>query len=356
MVFFAHLAFSFAAHPENLAVEALGHILRRSPAANAALQRSMTRLGSSIQGQLTFRTQVASADGTRPDLAGFDTQGTEVVFVEAKFWAGMTDQQPVGYLRRLSNEQETTLLFLVPTARIETIWPKIVSRAIDAGLELTEVGESQGGSARAVRIHDRTVLAITDWNTVLLEMLAEADGRGEQGAASDIRQLAGLCQRMDHEGFHPLRGEDMGPDVPRRILQLNAMAGEVVQTLEARGDADLKGLRPAGRLEGYRQYARIKNTLVWLGVDFEYWGSVAETPLWLGTQQSAFAQFIELRSKFSDYEHAVPPRVYVDAESARFPIDLPLGAEKQEVLDAVIDQVLRVCSRFGNTEVEGHPS
>ncbi len=78
--------------------------------------------------------------------------------------------------------------------------------------------------------------------------------------------------------------------------------------------------------------------------------------MWLETQQSAFAQFIELRSKFSDYEHAVPPRVYVDAESARFPIDLPLGAEKQEVLDAVIDQVLRVCSRFGNTEVEGHPS
>ena len=104
----AHLAFSFAAHPENLAVEALGHILRRSPAANAALQRSMTRLGSSIQGQLTFRTQVASADGTRPDLAGFDTQGTEVVFVEAKFWAGMTDQQPVGYLRRLSNERRRT--------------------------------------------------------------------------------------------------------------------------------------------------------------------------------------------------------------------------------------------------------
>jgi hypothetical protein len=153
---------------------------------------------------------------------------------------------------------------------------------------------------------------------------------------------------MDGEGFHPFKGSDMGPDVPRMIIQLNELAGDIVQALELRGEADRVGLRPAGSIGGYRQYVRIRGTLMWIGIELKPWGRLAETPLWLGTQQSAFAQFTELQSEFADLEQARPPGVFIDGEVARFPLDLPLGLEKQEVLDAVVGQVLDICSRFNN--------
>ena len=41
-----------------------------------------------------------------------------------------------------------------------------------------------------------------------------------------------------------------------------------------------------------------------------------------------------------------PPRVHLVDESAVFPITLPLGREKDEVLDAVLKQVIDISSRF----------
>jgi hypothetical protein len=350
---FAHLAFNFSSHPENLAVEALGHILRRSAAATSAFEGFLTRLGSSVDGPLTFRTQVAADDGTRPDLVGFDSKGRESVHIEAKFWAGLTDQQPVGYLHRLPKQGSATLLFLAPATRLSTVWPKILRRAGDAGFEVASKEGVSDAAPTVASVNKRILLAIAGWNPVLQEVLAEVEGAGEIEVAADIRQLVGLCKRMDDEAFQPLRTGDMGLEWPRRILQLNAIARDVVQILKARGLSNQKGLAAAGSFREYGHYFRCLDVEAWIGTNYEYWSQIAETPLWFRTQHSEFARFLEFRSAFTDLERGQPPRVFVDGKAVLFPIHLPLGAEREEVVNAVINQVLDICSRFEKGKVGG---
>ena len=70
---------------------------------------------------LKFKTQ--QAEGTiRPDMWGYDG-GEPRAFVENKFWAGLTDNQPVNYLKQLSTYPRQTILLsgLRITARNSSI-------------------------------------------------------------------------------------------------------------------------------------------------------------------------------------------------------------------------------------------
>jgi hypothetical protein len=59
---------------------------------------------------------------------GFDGLDPRV-FVENKFWTGLTDNQPVSYIEQLSAfTQPTVLLVVVPAAREQTIWRELLSR------------------------------------------------------------------------------------------------------------------------------------------------------------------------------------------------------------------------------------
>jgi hypothetical protein len=99
---FGHLATRFGSHPENLATEALNYILGRSDEARDALVRFARLTVPALEGELRFRTQdFLSDDGAIPDLVGVGKGGATPLVIEAKFDAGLTDNQPVTYLRRL---------------------------------------------------------------------------------------------------------------------------------------------------------------------------------------------------------------------------------------------------------------
>ena len=71
----------------------------------------------------TLKTQVIGADGTIPDLVGFDKAdeedeiGQERVPIEVKFWAPLTANQPNGYIERLPTDGPAVLMFLVVLSR-----------------------------------------------------------------------------------------------------------------------------------------------------------------------------------------------------------------------------------------------
>ena len=48
-----------------------------------------------------METQVTASDGSRPDLVCFDAGNEKRIIVEAKFWAGLMDNQPNAYLEQL---------------------------------------------------------------------------------------------------------------------------------------------------------------------------------------------------------------------------------------------------------------
>ena len=80
----AHLTKNFAPHPENVAMEALGHILAHSASARSGLTSGLS--GTGISENMSYRTRQAKGDAlARPDLTGRDDQERNVVLVEAKF-------------------------------------------------------------------------------------------------------------------------------------------------------------------------------------------------------------------------------------------------------------------------------
>ena len=126
----SHLARNLTDRTEDLAVEALGYILGKSPASREALN---SMVGNDIPRVVRVATQVIGEDRTRPDLVGFDGHGQERVLIEAKFWAALTENQPNTYLERLPDDDTSLLLFVAPEARLQSLWPELLRRTRNAG-------------------------------------------------------------------------------------------------------------------------------------------------------------------------------------------------------------------------------
>ena len=114
---------------EVAATAALRHILVQSESARNALGSMLLAAGVEVGSLTRFQTEAIGAEGERVDLVCYDEHGAERVLIEAKFWAGLTDNQPNTYLARLPEGTSSALLFVVPAQRIETLWPELCRRA-----------------------------------------------------------------------------------------------------------------------------------------------------------------------------------------------------------------------------------
>ena len=218
-----------------------------SPAARAALADLLRGSGSNVGPILAVRTQAAGEGGERPDLVAVDERGTERVLIEAKFWAGLTDNQPVAYLKRLPPDEPSALLFVAPEAQRESVWAQLRDRVRAAdGLEWQPDQDSPG--PRAASVGGERRLLLTSWRTLLGRMASRTSDARETNAELDIRQLRGLADRMDQEAFLPLRSEELGPEIPRRLLDFNRLFED------ARRAADEKGVARAGPTRGLKRH------------------------------------------------------------------------------------------------------
>lgn len=105
---------------EDVATDALAFVLHSSESTRNGMMKLLRGIAPDMPG-LRFRTQQTEGS-IRPDMWGYD--GNEPrVFVENKFWAGLTDSQPISYLRQLADySQPAILLVVVPDAREQTMW------------------------------------------------------------------------------------------------------------------------------------------------------------------------------------------------------------------------------------------
>ena len=138
----------------------------------------------------------------RPDLTGRDDQSRNVVLIEAKFWAGLTDNQPSTYIAMLADDVPSTLCFLIPQERMTSLWPEVCSRASDTGFS---VSMEHDGEYKSARLAGNKHLLMTTWTTVLTAIETAATASGETLTLSDVSQLRGLCEEQEAEGFLPIR-------------------------------------------------------------------------------------------------------------------------------------------------------
>ena len=93
---------------EDVATFSLCHILDHSATARKSFAHclaNIARMGNVPE--LHFRTQSSGENKERPDISGMDGVGNEIILCEAKFWAGLTKNQPNAYLERLRQNDTT---------------------------------------------------------------------------------------------------------------------------------------------------------------------------------------------------------------------------------------------------------
>ena len=224
-------------------------------------------------------SELAHGD-TRPDITIDDADGVIRAFVENKFWAGLTDQQPVDYLKALPEDRPTALLFIVPEQRITTVWSELKKRCCDARLDLTDE------SSRRVRIGSRFML-VASWNHILDLLRNAAVAGGHEAIERDVLQLRGLTDRVDSNAFLPLRPDEITEvRTAQRLINYSDLVESITDRLVKNGiadrrDANRRQLRPTHGWYTAGRYLLMHGRFgLWLGVELKVWRDSGITPLW----------------------------------------------------------------------------
>ncbi|MCA1492005.1 hypothetical protein I6F11_13840 [Ensifer sp. NBAIM29] len=77
---------------------------------------------------LSFATQAVAEDDGRPDIEAYSCDLQRCVVVETKFHAGLTINQPLTYAARLQAGRPSALVFVIPSARMSSLWQELTRR------------------------------------------------------------------------------------------------------------------------------------------------------------------------------------------------------------------------------------
>ncbi len=336
---FGHLA-SRSGQPENVATEALNYILNRSSVTQRAFLQYARQADVELPDTLLFRTQAVGSDNAIPDLVGTDSESRQVLLVEAKFWAGLTDNQPVTYLNRLPSQADGLLLFIAPALRFETLWSELLRRCQDENFAVEQSHNDIAQDLRVIRVGPTHTLALASWRAVLGFILRALEVGGEHRAASDVQQLQGLCERMDSDAFLPLRSEELTSNTGVRIVQYCEIVNEAIGQARAAGIASTEGLRPTQGPGFYGRYLRLQGHQCHLQFNAKLWGRLRATPLWLRIDHLQSKPWI--KDALTSLEREQPTRLIARRDHLLVPIEMLTGVEKQEVVSDVFEQMGKV--------------
>jgi hypothetical protein len=176
-------------------------------------------------GPLTFVGQ-AKADGDldRPDIVGSDEVGVRMV-LEAKFDAELTPAQVgTAYLDRLETGRAGALLFLVPSDRLPSVWPRILSGPGQLpGVQVIDVSNVDEPLLRH-DTGDGRVLAAISWRTLLETLRHTLEAGADTTALGDLSQIEGLVDWRSRTGWTPLIPGDLPERTGRQLTALRDCA------------------------------------------------------------------------------------------------------------------------------------
>ncbi len=336
----AHLVPRLTRQVENAATDALGYILNNSDSAMRALNNLLNEVTPNIEPVIRVETQVTYEDGSRPDMAGYDADGVKRLLVEAKFWASLLEGQASGYAEQFDHDGTAVLLFIAPEVRIQTLWTEV--RRQMGMLDELPRDDSTGGLPRFT-LHGRNIhLMAVSWARLLERMnLLVAD----ESVKSDIRQLRGLAQTQDEEAFLPMRSEELGPDLARRMAWFRRLAENAVYARGMpEGWINKSNSLQTAQLYGPGLYFEFQGSAsrIWFGVNVSRWSTDGDTPLWLWLGDDATAQASA---------QEVAAKLRVKNSAGWVPIYLKMGVEYEDVLNDVASTLRRIGEILGKEGV-----
>ena len=327
---------------EPAATQALAYLLNASPDLAQAFINVVARTGVPVFPPGRIAAEEQHGDSA-PDLTIRDTDGVIRVLVENKFWAGLTEAQPVAYLDALPRDAApSVLVFVAPHQRIYGLWHALKEKCRRNAVELAS--ESSVDAMTWARTDSR-ILAITSWKHVLEAMERAAVAGGHSELQQDIAQLRGLTDEMNAAEFLPLREDEVTDiDVPWRLINYSGLIEDIVGRLVTDGVADTKGVRPA---HGYTTAGRYLNMhakfQLWLGVHLDAWCASGITPIWW--RQNANSGYSGIKGRLRQ-----AAELFDEAEDADghlwIPIRLKTGVERDSVIEDAAQQMRGVADKL----------
>lgn len=336
----ANLAGMFVSQTENVAVEALGHILSGSEAARDALSDVLQAGGAEVGKIARIRTQDIGEDGARPDLACVGQDGNVRVLIEAKFWAGLTENQPGGYLARLeAGPRPSALLFVAPASRLEVLWAELCRQLPSGGPAVLSNLHSGADELWSATTGAGPHLMLISWRSLLGRMEAKASAAADSHTEADIRQLQGLAEQQDEEAFLPLRQEELGPQIPRRVIDVISLIDDAIAIARENEWASTEGYKTSSYRQGYGTGLKLGTAKAWFGVDYRDWARCRDTPLWLYLYLTADSDMLRALDPLRSEN---PPALIETGSDVKIPIHVPVGKERNAVLEAVVESLRKI--------------
>lgn len=329
----------FSHYFEDVATEALAYILNSNQHARMCMMRLLRGVEPSLP-ELHFRTQQTEKN-TRPDMWGYN--GTEThVYVENKFWAGLTDNQPVSYLRQLGEyKQPTLLLTIVPGAREQMMTAELSRRLREADITAVEHNGPALGVVWYVKTDAGPWLALTSWQR-LLEIL-EAAVKDDTSARNDLLQLRSLCEAADIDEFKHVSAEEVtNQRIPALVLQLGRIVRACVDKAVNLRILSTEGLTEQRSWEKWGKYAWIleRNKVgIWFGIDLVLWKTHGRSPLWVEISTTEFGRANEVKPLMEEWSAKRGGVIELPDGSLGFPVDVDTGVDKDQVRDSIVRQL-----------------
>jgi hypothetical protein len=335
----AHLAPLLTNQIENVATDALAHLLLEYPILPEAFRDYISQAGIDLPERLNLKTQARWQDAAIPDLVGLDEEGQYILIVESKFWAPLTPNQPTTYIERLPPDKSAILLFIAPASRLTTLWQELLDRVSPF------LANGQGQDATIPQffikhLNTHHILALTSWESLLMAFHQKAQQVGDIYASGDIWQLQRLCSRIDEDAFHPLSEDELTSPTKMRIAQFRSLVDDLITRLVDSGIASIAGYKATPRPDSYKRYMSIHGLpdSDWC-VEFNdtYRRQFPPTCLWLTVMNTP--QLSGLQERLTSLSRRDGKRILI-------PLKTPVGVEREAVLDSLFSQVVDLAKQL----------
>lgn len=328
---------------EDVATDALAFILETSEAARNGMLKLLRGIEPDLP-PLSFKTQQVEG-AIRPDMWGY-SDGEPRVFIENKFWAGLTDNQPVSYLQQLAGyAQSTVLLVVAPASREHTLWRELKRRLIKAGIGFNET-KADAGNLFIAETQVGPKLALVSWNKVLHQM--EIEATNDTSAKSDLVQLRALCDSSNNDAFTPISlFETSHQRTPSLIVQMGKVIQEVVDKLDTESVININNLRPQASWDRIGRYARFSYSngfgiIFWVGIHIELWKNNGTSPLWILFLTDQYGLSKEARAIIEPWAAKHGAQTAMAGTNFAIALEVLSGEEKPAVIHHIADQIKEV--------------
>ncbi len=340
----AHMIPWLTSQVEVAATRSLTFILNKSPSCRTALDGLLSTDGFAVEPIVRLTAEESLSPTARLDLVGYDSEKNRRLLIEAKFWASLSDGQVSEYVTLLEGKEPGVLLFLCPHRREESLWRDVKKQLDVASLEYETVPRHNGLPCLQLTSLGKRV-ALVSWRSLLDEMASRADN---DAVLSDIRQLRGLTETLNDQGFAPLTPDLDAEDFAERDARLRLLAAEAVDTGKREGWIRRDRLQWGVTSSYCRRYFSLKGTSApWVALSIEYRESrYQRTPLWLMTRTE-------------DWEGRQRLPETVEDQSGKYcwtPVNASPGADFGFVLADVVARMRELSDALCDDTVEDDPT